>query len=57
VPLPNELLEVLRCPACHGNLRLRDDPSDESLDCPECRVRFPVRDGIPIMLLTDALPL
>ncbi len=27
-----------------------------ALDCPVCRLRFPIRDGIPIMLIDDAIP-
>ena len=54
-PLPAPLLALLVCPRCKGPL---DAPSDaSSLDCPACRLRYPVRDGIPIMLIDEATPL
>ncbi len=45
-----ELLEIIVCPACHGELTL-----DESgLTCQECGLRYPVRDGIPVLLVDEA---
>ncbi len=47
------LLELLRCPqAHHAVLRMEDD----TLICTECGLRFPVRDGIPVMLIDEAEP-
>jgi uncharacterized protein len=54
--LPPELLELLRCPRCRGQLRTVEG-AQPSLDCPACRLRYAVRDGIPIMLLDEATPL
>ncbi|MDZ7630954.1 MAG: Trm112 family protein [Gemmatimonadaceae bacterium] len=53
MPIASELLEILRCPRCKGQLRaiLTTVPA---LECPTCRLRFAVRDGIPIMLIDDA---
>lgn len=50
------LLEILVCPRCKGELEHRTEPA-ESLDCRTCRLRFEVRDDIPIMLLDEAKPL
>jgi uncharacterized protein YbaR (Trm112 family) len=57
------LLAILACPADHhGPLRQeRDQPGDDSvaaavLVCPFCRSRFPIRDGIPVLLADDATP-
>jgi hypothetical protein len=47
------LLEILVCPQCKEDIRLEDD----WLICDECCVRYPVRDGIPIMLIDEAEPL
>ncbi len=52
-PLPPELLELLRCPKCKGHLRLDGDGS--ALSCPQCRLRYAIREGIPIMLIDQAL--
>lgn len=53
--LPQELLAILVCPKCKGDLEYRQD--DPSLVCPSCRLRYAVRDGIPIMLIDEATPL
>jgi len=53
--LEPDLLEILVCPRCRGGLTAAEDGS--SLDCPACRLRYPVRDGIPIMLPEEAEPL
>ena len=49
------LLAILVCPRCHGELEYRE--AESSLVCPACRLRYPVRDDIPIMLLDEATPL
>ena len=51
--LANELLDLLRCPRCKGQLRVCEPPVT-ALECGTCALRFPVRDGIPIMLLDGA---
>jgi uncharacterized protein len=53
MPIPAELLEILRCPKCKGHLRVLqgDQPA---LECPHCRLRYAIRDGIPIMLIDEA---
>jgi len=48
--LSNELLQILACPQCKGELTA----ADGFLECPACRLRFPVRDGIPILLVEEA---
>ena len=51
------LLEVLACPAeHHAPLRPGDphDPSADALTCTECGRVFPIRDGIPVLLLDEA---
>lgn len=53
--LPQELLEILVCPKCKGDLDYK--PDEPSLVCPACRLRYPVRDAIPIMLIAEATPL
>lgn len=47
-----KLLEILVCPVCKGPLRF--DKSRQELICPGDRLAFPIKDGIPVMLETDA---
>ena len=51
--LQQRLLEILVCPACKGELSYRREP-DEELVCDKCRLAYPVRDGIPDMIIEDA---
>jgi uncharacterized protein len=55
VTLAPELLEILVCPKCKGDLEYRTQP--ESLVCHTCRLVYQVEDGIPIMLIDEAKPL
>ena len=50
-----QLLEILVCPKCKGELEYRQSP--ESLVCHACRLVYAVDDGIPIMLVDEAKPL
>ena len=53
--LAPQLLEILVCPKCRGALEYRE--AESSLLCHACRLRYAVRDGIPIMLIDEAKPL
>jgi uncharacterized protein YbaR (Trm112 family) len=53
--LDPELLKILVCPACKGGLDY--DTEKETLDCSRCRLRYPIDDGVPIMLVEEAKPL
>ena len=55
MPLAPELLERLVCPKCKGELEYREQES--ALVCHACRLRYDVRDDIPIMLIDEATPL
>jgi len=55
VTLSPQLLAVLVCPRCKGSLEYRE--RDESLACASCRLRYPIRQDIPIMLVDEASPL
>ena len=54
MPIDARLMEMLRCPACHGEVRLLD--GDEGIECTACGRIYPVRDGIPVMLIEEASP-
>jgi uncharacterized protein YbaR (Trm112 family) len=53
--LAPELLEILVCPKCKGDLEYRREP-DESLLCHACRLGYRIEDDIPIMLIEEAKP-
>ena len=53
--LSEQLLAILVCPKCKGDLEYRE--AESTLVCPACRLRYPVRDDIPIMLIDEATPL
>ena len=52
-PMKSEaLLDILACPACTGELE--PDTERSALLCRRCALLFPVRDGVPVMLLDQA---
>ncbi|MBC7844774.1 MAG: Trm112 family protein [Gemmatimonadaceae bacterium] len=53
MPIAEELLEILRCPRCKGAVRVMGG-ENPVLECPQCRLRYAIRDGIPIMLIDEA---
>ena len=53
--LSQELLDILACPKCKGNLQL--NPAQDGLACDACRLMYPIRDDIPIMLIEEAKPI
>lgn len=50
-----ELLEVLICPRCGGDLVYREEMN--ALDCDACRLRYEIDDDIPVMNPEEARPL
>ncbi len=69
MPLESGLLEILACPACHAPLKEQsatsqenetskasDAPHDSELLCTgkDCGLAYPVRDGIPVLLVDEA---
>lgn len=50
-----ELLEILVCPKCKGEIRLTE--KEDGLVCDACRLVYEIRDDIPIMLIDEAKPL
>ncbi|HEY2766076.1 MAG TPA: Trm112 family protein [Pseudonocardiaceae bacterium] len=59
VQLDPQLMEILACPCpAHAELRIGTaaDPRADALTCASCGRSFPVTDGIPVLLLDEALP-
>lgn len=50
--IDKRLLEILACPACHAEVRQEGD----RIVCCGCGRRYPIRDGLPIMLIDEAEP-
>ena len=46
------LLDILVCPVCKGNLEYRK--AEQELVCKPCKLAYPIRDDIPIMLEEEA---
>ena len=55
MPINKELLDILACPKCKGDLIYREQES--FLACEKCKLMYPVRDNIPVMLIDEAVEL
>jgi uncharacterized protein len=52
MPISEQLLEILVCPACRAKVELQ--PDGAGLKCVECKRVYPIRDDIPVMLINEA---
>lgn len=50
-----ELLDILACPKCKGDIHLNEN--GDGLNCDACRLSYPIKDDIPVMLIEEANPL
>jgi uncharacterized protein YbaR (Trm112 family) len=50
--ISTELLKILACPKCKGELIHREEK--RSLECNNCLLSFPIRDDIPVLLIDEA---
>lgn len=55
MPLDSELLKIIACPKCHGDLTLGKE--DSELSCQKCRLVYPIENNIPVLLVDQARPL
>ena len=53
--LSKELLDILACPKCKGEIKLKKDGT--GLVCEACKLIYPIKDDIPIMLIDEAIKL
>ncbi len=53
--LSKELLEILACPKCKGDIMLND--KEDALICDKCKLSYEIREDIPIMLIDEAKPI
>jgi uncharacterized protein YbaR (Trm112 family) len=52
VTISKELLDILACPKCKGDIRLNE--SRDGLTCDNCKLLYRIKDDIPIMLIDEA---
>ena len=50
--IDQELLDILACPKCKGEVKPENEGN--SLVCARCRLRYRVEDDIPVMLIDEA---
>ena len=50
-----ELLEILVCPKCKGDISLNE--KKDGLLCDHCKLKYEIKDDIPIMLIDEATPI
>ena len=53
--ISNELLEILACPKCKGDIYLNEEKN--GLICDACKLMYEIKDDIPIMLIDEAISL
>ena len=52
--IKQELLDILACPKCKGDIRLNE--AKDGLVCDSCKLLYHIKDDIPIMLIDEAEP-
>ncbi|MBP8625960.1 MAG: Trm112 family protein [Syntrophorhabdales bacterium] len=55
MPIKKELLDILCCPRCKGDIYLNE--GQDGLICDRCSLMYPIREDIPIMLIDEAVPI
>jgi len=53
--LSKELLEILACPKCKGEVILNE--AEDGLACNKCKLLYEIREDIPVMLIDEAKPI
>jgi uncharacterized protein YbaR (Trm112 family) len=53
--ISKDLLDILACPKCKGDIHLNE--KQDGLVCDACKVQYPIKDDIPVMLIDEAIPL
>ena len=50
--ISKDLLDILACPKCKGDIQLTEN--GDGLVCSACRLVYPIKDDIPVMLIEEA---
>lgn len=53
--LSKELKDILACPKCKGDLSFFEEKNE--IHCKACKLVYPIREDIPVMLVEEAKPL
>ncbi len=53
--IDKELLDILACPKCKGGIYLTKEGN--GLICDKCKLKYEIKDDIPIMLIDEAIKL
>ena len=53
--ISQELLDILACQKCKGELQITE--KQDGLVCQACKLVYPIREDIPVMLIDEAKPL
>ena len=53
--LDKELLEILVCPQCKGDLEFHEEKQE--IHCLACKLIYAIEDDVPTMLISEARPL
>jgi len=53
--LDPEFMKILRCPIDPKREATLSQPDEKQLVCSRCQVRYPIRDGFPILLMDEAV--
>ncbi len=53
--ISEDLLEILVCPKCKGEIHLNKEK--DGLVCDACKLLYEIKDDIPIMLIDEAKPI
>ncbi len=55
MPIDKELLDILACPKCKGDIHLTE--AKDGLVCDACQLLYAIKEEIPNMLIEEAIPL
>jgi len=55
MPIDKELLDILACPKCKGDIYQNE--KGDGLICDSCKLLYQIKDDIPVMLIEEAIKL
>ncbi|MBW2971512.1 Trm112 family protein [Candidatus Woesearchaeota archaeon] len=46
--MPEEVMEIMTCPVCKAKLKVTED--GKHVKCTQCGTKYPIEDGIPVIM-------